>query len=189
MDHRGKTYDTGPHSDRSQCQRCCLRLAASELRWSLERMNQELRAQRPGGLLVAQHLAHMMLIQAIRLHLESGFLDGVGWLFALADKQLSAAMHAMHGDPARHWTLQMLAERAGMSRTIFASRFKETVGSPVMVYLSRWRMLLAGDKLRNSHASVAAIALELGYESESAMARSSREERLATAPAISLRRQ
>jgi hypothetical protein len=58
----------------------------AELRWSLDRMNQELRAQRPGGLLVARLPAHMMLIQALRLHLESGFLDGVGWLFALADK-------------------------------------------------------------------------------------------------------
>jgi len=124
----------------------------AELRWSLDRMNRELRAQRPGGLLVAQHLAHMMLVQAIRLHLEGSSQDSVGWLFALADKQLSAAMQAMHADPARHWTLQMLAERAGMSRTIFASRFKETVGSSVMDYLSRWRMLLAGDKLHHSKA-------------------------------------
>jgi AraC-like DNA-binding protein len=82
----------------------------------------------------------------------------------------------MHGDPARHWTLQMLAERDGMSRTIFASRFKETVGSPVIEYLSRWRMPLAGDKLRNSDASVAAIALELGYESESASSKAFRRE-------------
>jgi len=65
----------------------------------------------------------------------------------------------------------MLAERAGMSRTIFASRFKETVGSSVMEYLARWRMLLAGDKLTNSHASVSTIALELGYESESAFSK------------------
>jgi AraC-like DNA-binding protein len=146
----------------------------AELRWCLERMSRELRAQRPGSLFIASHLAHMMLAQAIRLHLERGSRDGVGWLFAVADKQLSAAMQAMHGDPARHWTLQMLAERAGMSRTIFASRFKETVGSSVMEYLSRWRMLLAGDKLRNSHASVSAIASELGYESESAFSKAFR---------------
>ena len=146
----------------------------AELRWSLDRMNRELRAQRPGGLLVAQHLAHMILIQAIRLHLESSSLGNVGWLFALAHKQLSGAMEAMHGDPARDWTLQMLAERAGMSRTIFAARFKETVGSTVMEYLVRWRMLLAGDKLMNSHASVSAIALELGYESESAFSKAFR---------------
>jgi AraC-like DNA-binding protein len=145
----------------------------AELRWCLDRMSRELRARRPGGLLIAQHLAHMMLVQAIRLHLEGGS-QGVGWLFALADKQLSAAMHAMHGDPARHWTLQMLAERAGMSRTIFASRFKETVGSSVMDYLARWRMLLAGDKLTNSHTSISTIALELGYESESAFSKAFR---------------
>jgi AraC-like DNA-binding protein len=92
-------------------------------------------------------------------------------LFALANKQLSAAMEAMHGDPARHWTLQMLAERAGMSRTIFASRFKETVGSSVMDYLARWRMLLAGDKLKNSSDPISSIALSLGYESESAFSK------------------
>jgi AraC-like DNA-binding protein len=146
----------------------------AELRWSLDRMNRELRAQRPGGLLVAQHLAHMMLVQAILLHLEGSSQDGVGWLFALADEQLSGAMKAMHGEPARNWTLQMLAERAGMSRTIFASRFKETVGSTVMEYLVRWRMLLAGDKLTNSHTSVSAIALALGYESESAFSKAFR---------------
>lgn len=146
----------------------------TELRWSLDRMRRELRAQRPGSLLIAQDLAHMMLVQAIRLHLEGGPQNGVGWLFALADKQLSAAMQAMHGDPARHWTLQMLAERAGMSRTIFAARFKETVGSSVMDYLARWRMLLAGDKLTNSHTSVSTVALELGYESESAFSKAFR---------------
>jgi AraC-like DNA-binding protein len=146
----------------------------AELRWSLNRMSRELRAQRPGGLFIAQHLAHMILAQAIRLHLERGSKHGVGWLFALADKQLSVAMQAMHGDPACHWTLQMLAKRAGMSRTIFASRFKETVGLSVMEYLARWRMLLAGDKLTNSSFSISTIALELGYESESAFSKAFR---------------
>jgi AraC-like DNA-binding protein len=143
----------------------------AELRWSLERMSQELRAPRPGAVLVAQHLVQMMLVQAIRLHLERDIEGGVGWMSALADKQLCAAMHAIHDKPAHHWTLQTLAERAGMSRTIFASRFKETVGSSVMEYLSRWRMLLAGDKLRNTGDSVSQIALSLGYESESAFSK------------------
>jgi AraC-like DNA-binding protein len=143
----------------------------AELRWSLERMRQELRAPRPGGVLVAQHLVQMMLVQAIRLHLEGDFEGGVGWMSALADKQLCGAMQAIHDKPAHHWTLQTLAERAGMSRTIFASRFKEAVGSSVMEYLSRWRMLLAGDRLRNTGDSVSQIALSLGYESESAFSK------------------
>ena len=62
------------------------------LRWSLERMRQELREPQPGGFLVAQHLATMMLVQALRLHLAEGLKGGVGWLFALADKQMSAAI-------------------------------------------------------------------------------------------------
>jgi len=34
----------------------------------------------------------------------------------------------MHDDPAHRWTLQKLAERVGMSRSIFALKFKQTVG-------------------------------------------------------------
>ncbi|HET6159885.1 MAG TPA: AraC family transcriptional regulator [Dongiaceae bacterium] len=138
------------------------------LRWSVERMMQELRAQQPGGFLVIQHLAHMMLIQALRLHLAEGLSRGVGWLFALADKQMGAAISAMHENPAHRWTLQELAERAGMSRSTFALKFKETVGKSPMEYLTRWRMVLAGDRLENSSDPISVIALSLGYESESA---------------------
>jgi AraC-like DNA-binding protein len=138
------------------------------LRWSLERMQQELREPQPGGFLIAEHLAHMMLVQALRLHLADGPKGGVGWLFALADKQMAAAINAMHGDPAYRWTLQELAARAGMSRSTFALKFKETVGASPMDYLTRWRMLLAGDKLANSSDPISTIALSLGYESESA---------------------
>ena len=41
----------------------------AELRWALERMRRELTEARPGGVLVAQHLAHLMLVQALRLYL------------------------------------------------------------------------------------------------------------------------
>ncbi len=138
------------------------------LRWCLERMMQELREPQPGGILVAQHLAHMLLVQALRLHLAEGLGGGVGWLFALADKQMSAAINSMHDDPAHRWTLQELGKRAGMSRSTFALKFKQTVGASPMEYLTRWRMLLAGDKLVNSSDPISTIAPSLGYESESA---------------------
>ena len=138
------------------------------LRWSVERMMQELREAQPGGFLIAQHLAHMMLVQALRLHLTEGPRGGAGWLFALADKQMSAPINAMHQDPARRWALHELAARAGMSRSTFASKFKETVGVSPMEYLTRWRMLLAADRLENSSESIANISASLGYESESA---------------------
>ena len=144
------------------------------MRWSLERMKQELRDPQPGSSLIAQQLAYMMLIQALRLHLADGAKGGVGWLFALADKQMSAAITAMHDDPGHTWTLQGLAERVGMSRSIFALKFKETVGTTPMEYLTRWRMMLAGDRLKNSRDSISAIALSLGYESESAFGKAFR---------------
>jgi AraC-like DNA-binding protein len=37
-----------------------------------------------------------------------------------------------------------------------------------MEYLTRWRMLLAGDKLIHSSDPVSVISLALGYESEAA---------------------
>jgi AraC-like DNA-binding protein len=142
------------------------------MRWSLERMKEELRDPQPGGALIAQQLAYMMLVQALRLHLAEGV--GVGWLFALADKQMGAAIAAMHDDPGQAWTLQKLAERVGMSRSIFALRFKKTVGATPMEYLARWRMLLAGDRLTSTDEPIAAVAGSLGYESESAFSKAFR---------------
>ncbi len=144
------------------------------LRWSLDRMSEELRDPRPGGSLIAQQLAYMMLVQALRLHLAEGARGGVGWLFALADKQMSAAITCMHDQPGHPWTLEKLAERVGMSRSVFALRFKETVGATPMEYLTRWRMLLAGDRLKHSGDSICEIAPSLGYGSESAFGKAFR---------------
>lgn len=139
------------------------------LRWAVERMMQELRDPRPGGLLIAQHMAHMMLVQALRMHVDNAAKDeNSGWFAALADRQLSRALNAMHENPAQRWTVQTLAERAGMSRSVFSQKFKLAVGSAPLEYLTRWRMLLAGDRLANSKEPVSAVALSLGYESESA---------------------
>ena len=138
------------------------------MRWALERLRQELTEARPGGALVAQHLAHMMLVQALRLYLAGGAGRGVGWLFALADPQLAAAMGAMHAKPDARWTLPALAEKAGMSRSGFARSFKATVGTSPIGYLTKWRMLLAGDRLLKGEQSVSQLSASLGYESESA---------------------
>jgi AraC-like DNA-binding protein len=87
---------------------------------------------------------------------------------------MCAAITCIHDDPGHPWTLQELAERVGMSRSIFALRFKETVGATPMEYLTRWRMMLAGDRLKNSGDSLSAIASSLGYESESAFGKAFR---------------
>ncbi len=144
------------------------------MRWSLERMREELGNPQPGGALIAQQLAYMMLIQALRLHLTEASSAGPGWLSALSDKQMSIAITSMHEDPGYPWTLQSLAERVGMSRSVFALRFRERVGETPMEYLTRWRMLLAADSLKNSSDGLSAIARSSGYESESAFGKAFR---------------
>ncbi|WP_420380997.1 AraC family transcriptional regulator [Novosphingobium sp.] len=138
------------------------------LRSSIERLMRELRVQRPGHALIAGHLAQALLIEALRLHLADDAMASAGWLFALGDPQILAAITAMHADPARKWTLAMLAGLAGMSRSSFALRYKEKVGESAMDYLTRWRMMVAADRLTHAGVSVAEAARGAGYESESA---------------------
>ncbi len=145
------------------------------MRWSLERMREELRNPQPGASLIAQQLAYMMLVQALRLHLANADASATpGWLSALSDKHMSLAITSIHNDPGRPWTLQSLAERVGMSRSVFALRFRDIVGATPMEYLTRWRMLLAADRLKNSPDSLSTIAQSLGYESESAFGKAFR---------------
>ena len=138
------------------------------LRWHVDQMMDELREPQPGNSLVIEHLAHMMLVQALRLHMADGPKGGPGWLYALGDKDIGVAIKRMHEDPSRRWTLQSLAESAAMSRTAFALKFKSTVGTSAMEYLTHLRMLLAADKLTYSRDSISMISASLGYESESA---------------------
>jgi AraC-like DNA-binding protein len=138
------------------------------LRGAIERIMLELRTPQPGGFLVAQHLAHLMLLLALRIVLAKGPEGGIGWIYALGDRQLGAAMNALHGDPARKWTIQSLADVAAMSRSTFALRFRARVGESPIDYLTRWRMLLAAERLLGSRDTIAVIAPSLGYDSDSA---------------------
>jgi AraC-like DNA-binding protein len=135
------------------------------LRWAFDRMRRELTDRKPGGVLIAQQLASMIFVQALRLYLDES--KGVGWLFALSDKHVGAAIAAMHREPARRWTVAALADEVGMSRSGFAARFGQLVGDGPIEYLTRWRMLLAGRSLKRGEP-IGAVARSLGYGSDSA---------------------
>lgn len=135
------------------------------LLWVFERMRQELTDLKPGGILIAQQLASMIFIQALRLYLNEN--KGIGWLFALSDQRVGAAIKAIHREPSRRWTVETLASVAGMSRASFAAQFRQLVGESPIEYLTHWRMLLAGRSLERGEP-IGTIAHALGYESESA---------------------
>jgi AraC-like DNA-binding protein len=144
---------------------------AAALRATLDLLAAETSAPSLGSPIIVSRLADILFVQAIRAHHASGAAGAVGWLSATRDPQIGAALRAMHRDVARPWSVKALAEVAGMSRSAFALRFKQLVGTSPLEYLTRWRMYEVGCELRTGSASLAEIAGSVGYESVGALNR------------------
>jgi len=121
-----------------------------------------------GSGIVISRLADVLFVHAIRSHAQSTAGADASWLTALADPRIGSALRGMHRDLARPWTVEALAEAAGLSRSAFALRFKQRVGEAPLEYLTRWRMFRAGCLLRQGDAPMAQIAAQVGYDSEPA---------------------
>lgn len=147
--------------------RPCAEWAESSFRYAAR----EHAARRPGSQEILARLSELLFVEAVRGHIEELPGDATGWLAALRDPPLAKALAALHERPRHPWTTEALAAEASLSRSAFAERFTNTVGIPPMSYLTRWRMLLAGQRLRESSESIAEIAASLGYESESTFSR------------------
>jgi AraC-like DNA-binding protein len=143
---------------------------AATVRWALDQIDAELRDRPLASTLVTEHLALVMLIHLLRLHLTvAGPGAASGWLAGLTDPIVAPALRAMHDRPAHAWTVAQLAEVAAVSRSTLASRFKHAVGQGPLDYLTGWRIELAANRLRRGDETMAAIAREVGYGSESAL--------------------
>ena len=148
--------------------------ASPELDWmqsTLRLITVEAKARRPGGETVITRLSDILVIQAIRSWMENDPAARTGWLGALRDKQIGSAISLIHRDPARDWTVASLADAVAMSRSGFAARFTERVGEPAMHYVTRWRMNIALDWLKEEEATIGELANRLGYQSEAAFSR------------------
>jgi len=139
--------------------------SASVLRSMLRVVADETVAPKLGAEVMTNHLAHILLVQALRAYLTSEERPR-GWLGALADSKIGAALAVMHRDVARQWTVDDLAVSVGMSRSSFALRFKMLIGQAPLDYWLQVRMRRAGQLLRNSSKTVASVAYAWGYESE-----------------------
>lgn len=143
---------------------------ASVLRWALDLFTAEMRQSQPGSMLITDNLAQIMLVQVLRLYLAQHRDGQVGWLYALSDPQLGRSINAMHTEPGKRWSVATLARLAGMSRSVFALRFRQSVGMPPMDYLTQWRMLRASTLLRTTLSGISEIAQNTGYECENSFA-------------------
>ena len=131
----------------------------------------EAQSGRPGAQTVISRLADVLFIQIVRGYLATLPTSSSGWLGALGDSQIGAALGFIHQSPELDWTVQSLAAKVAMSRSAFASRFARLVGEPPLAYVTRWRMQKAAGLLRQSSATLADIAERVGYDSEAAFSK------------------
>lgn len=127
----------------------------------------EAERERMGKTAVINHWASIMMIECLRVYIESLPEATESWLKAMKDPFLTKALAAMHGAPGKNWTIHQLAEVAGMSRSSFAQRFKDTVGMPPLTYLIDYRLRLAARYLRLQQNSICRISQMVGYASDS----------------------
>jgi AraC-like DNA-binding protein len=138
------------------------------LQKTLELLAPEVDESTPGSEIAVRRLADLLLIQALRAHIADSHSERTGWLHALSDAHIGAALNSMHNRIEHPWTVASLASEAGMSRSAFAQRFKELMSESPLEYLTRWRMYRGSDLLRESDRKLADVAQAVGYDSDGA---------------------
>lgn len=137
----------------------------------LEHAASESGAGRAGGAVLLQRVSEMVFVDGARRYLDTLPPQTQGWLGALRDRQVGRVLALMHASPAEPWTLEELGRKVGISRSALHERFVALTGMAPMQYLANWRMQCGARLLREGNASVATVALEVGYDSEAAFAR------------------
>jgi AraC-like DNA-binding protein len=125
----------------------------------------------PGSELMLGRLMELLFVEVLRRYATRLPASARGWFAALNDPIVGRALQFVHGDPARRWTVDELAREAGSSRTVLAERFHAVLGQAPIEYITCWRMQLAAERIRNGGGSLAAIAADVGYDSEAAFNR------------------
>lgn len=118
---------------------------------------------------VIHHLSAYMTIQTIRCCLKQKRLKS-GILKGLSDKSLAPILLQIHQSPETNWKLEDLAKQAAMSRSKFASYFKQTIGLSPLDYITHWRITVTQTLLLKG-ISVAQIAEQVGYSHNAALTR------------------
>ncbi len=135
------------------------------LKRTVELFQAEQQAPSPGRGAVLSRLAEIILVQAVRLWSEQIPPESKGWLQGLKDERIAPVLRAIHRDPGCQWTVKALARHAGMSRTVFATRFKALTGESPLKYVSRWRMHRAIGLLGRDGRNLKSVVEASGYKS------------------------
>ena len=155
----------------------CLDVLAEhdDLHRIVELITMEVDARRCAQGIVLAHAADILLVGVLR-HLVAVRALPSGVLAGLGDARLARTLIALHEAPEQAWTLERMAETAGMSRTVFANRFRTVMEVTPKRYLAEFRLMLArraiDDRKGLKHAARVA-----GYASPAALSRALSRER------------
>jgi AraC-like DNA-binding protein len=145
--------------------------AAEWIRSTFQYAAEEVAAGRPGSATVLAKLSELLFVEAVRRYADGLPDNQTGWLAGLREPHVARALALLHGDITRRWTVDDLGREVGLSRSALADRFIRLIGAPPMHYLAGWRMQVATQKLRSTNASLAQVAVAVGYDSEAAFSR------------------
>ena len=135
----------------------------------LRLLRDEISIDAPGQGGTVDRLLDVVLVHALRSWARDHPESATGWLAAGSDPVVSDALKLLHNAPSAPWTIGALAQRLSVSRATLAHRFRTSVGEPPITYLTRWRMLLAGELLSDPQRTTADIADQVGYSSPFAL--------------------
>jgi AraC-like DNA-binding protein len=124
----------------------------------------------PGSFESVARLSEVLFIEILRVGVDRA-PDLERLLSAISDPQIGRALGLIHHRPEEDWTVDSLASAVGMSRSRFADRFRELVGTGPMTYVTDWRMQRALALLRDPRLSVQQVAQRTGYRSPAAFSR------------------
>jgi len=124
----------------------------------------EVRGKEPGHAIVVHGLLDLAFAYALREVTAQCAQGRAGWSLAARDPQIRRALALMHEDCQHAWTLEELAQRAGLSRTALAERFRETMGDTPLNHLRTIRMQRAMHLLAETDQRLEAIAAQVGYQ-------------------------
>jgi AraC-like DNA-binding protein len=123
---------------------------------------------RPGQEVVLDRLLDVLLITVLRAHFARS-ATAPAWFRAHGDPVVGPALRLVHEAPEHPWTVAGLAAACGVSRAHLARRFTDLIGEPPMAYLTRRRLALAADLLREPGTTLGAVARRVGYGSPFAL--------------------
>ena len=139
---------------------------------TLQLLASEMAEPAPGAEVMVNRLADILFIQCVRAHIASSSETcKSGWLRAIFDPRIGAALKAMHERVENQWTVETLAAAASMSRSAFALRFKELLGETPLEYLTNWRMYKATGLLQGNDRKLFEVAKTVGYDSDAAFSK------------------